>query len=81
MTRDPDGFITALRVLARSIYQEPASPRDINALRRNACADEIDLPIEELCCRVIHRALSDSWLSCPNDPDGVQGRRTPASRG
>lgn len=63
MTRDPDGFITALRVLARSIYQEPASARDINALRRNARRDEMDLPIDELCCRIIQRALSGSSLS------------------
>ena len=64
MTRDPDGFITALRVLARSIYEEQASARDVNFLRRNAHADEMDLPIDELCCRIIHRALSGSWLNC-----------------
>ena len=58
MKRDPDGFIIALRVLARIIYGEETSPRDINALRRNACADEIDLPIHDLCCRVLERALS-----------------------
>lgn len=57
--RDPDGFIRALRVLARLIYHETASPRDINALRRNATIDEIDLPIDELCCLVIQRALAD----------------------
>jgi len=64
MTRDPDGFIVALRVLARSIYHESASARDINALRRNARADEIDLPIDELCCLVIQRALDGSWITC-----------------
>jgi hypothetical protein len=59
--RDSDGFITALRVLSRAIYHEDVSPRDINALRRNARAGEVDLPIEELCCRVIQRALDGSW--------------------
>jgi hypothetical protein len=64
MYHDPDGFITALRVLARSIYDEGASARDINALRRNARADEMDLPIDDLCCRVIHRALAQPRRSC-----------------
>jgi hypothetical protein len=63
MKHDPDGFIIALRVLARFIYHEGASPRDINALRRHASADEIDLPIDELCCRVIQRALDGSRAS------------------
>ena len=58
MKRDEDGFITALRVLARYIYRENAAPRDVNVLRRNARPDEIDLPIDELCCRVIERALA-----------------------
>jgi len=66
MKRDPDGFITALRVLARYVYCEPAAPRDINALRRHARPDEIDLPIDELCCRVIQRALEGSWMSAGN---------------
>jgi hypothetical protein len=57
MKRDPDGFITALRVLARVIYHESAAPRDINALRRHARVEEMDLPIDELCCLVIQRAL------------------------
>lgn len=57
MRRDPDCFNTALRVLARIVYGEDVSPRDINALRRNACVDEIDLPIYDLCCRVLERAL------------------------
>jgi hypothetical protein len=61
MTRDPDGFITALRVLARFIYDEEVSSRDINFLRRHARADEKDLPTDELCCRIIHRALCDPW--------------------
>jgi hypothetical protein len=57
MTPDSDGFNTALRVLARCLYGEEASSRDLNALRRRAHADEIDLAIDDLCCRVIHRAL------------------------
>jgi hypothetical protein len=61
MTRDPDGFITALRVLARSIYYEETSSRDIDTLRRIARADEKSLPVDELCCRIIHRALCDPW--------------------
>lgn len=60
MRKDPDGFIIALRVLARCVYYERAAPRDINALRRHACEEEIDLPIDELCCRVIQRALDGS---------------------
>jgi hypothetical protein len=58
MKRDPDGFITALRVLARVIYHDTAAPRDINALRRHARIEEMDLPIDELCCLVIQRALN-----------------------
>jgi len=65
MKQDPEGFMIALRVLARSIYNEAASARDVNALRRNARADEVDLPIEDLCCRVIHRSLSGSWINQP----------------
>ena len=57
MKKDRDCFNIALRVLARSIYGEETSPRDVNALRRKALPDEIDLPIYDLCCRVIERAL------------------------
>lgn len=64
MTRDSDGFIIALRVLTRSMYCEDISSRDINALRRSAGADEKDLPIDELCCQVIHRALRDPSKIC-----------------
>jgi hypothetical protein len=58
-----DDFVIALRVLSRAIYNQSPSPRDINALRRNAQKDEMDLPIDELCRRVIHRALTGSWLA------------------
>jgi hypothetical protein len=63
MNQDPDGFIVALRVLARVIYYESAAPRDVNALRRHARPDEMDLPIDELCCLVIQRALAGQALS------------------
>ena len=75
MKKDPDDFNTALRVLARSIYREEAAPRDINILRRNARADEAGLPIEELCCRILHRALCSHGsaagpLKPPDSPSG-----------
>jgi hypothetical protein len=62
MSRESDGFIVALRVLTRYIYKQSASPRDINALRRHASSDEIDLPIDELCSRIIQRALAAPTL-------------------
>jgi hypothetical protein len=62
MSRQSDGFIVALRVLTRYVYNESASPRDINALRRHAALEEIDLPIDELCSRVIQRALAAPTL-------------------
>jgi hypothetical protein len=63
MKKDPDGFIVALRVLSRSIYEESVSVRDINALRRNAREEEMHLPIDELCSRIIQRALCAPQVS------------------
>ena len=63
--KDPQLFITALRVLARSIYEEKIAPQDINALRRNALPEEADLPLDELCCRLVHRALGDPGKRLP----------------
>lgn len=62
MSRQSDGFIVALRVLTRYVYNESASPRDINSLRRHASLDEMALPIDELCSRVIQRALAEPTL-------------------
>ena len=59
MKQDPDGFITALRVLARSIYQEAGSARDVNAVRRHALADEI----ESACRAERHRAVRRDRLA------------------
>jgi hypothetical protein len=66
--RDADGFNIALRVLARLIYRGTCSPRDIDALRRKARPDEMELPVEELCCRVLQRALSASPARPPLRP-------------
>ncbi len=54
--------MTALRVLARFIYHGSSPARDVNALRRNAHRDEMHLPIDDLCCRVIQRALTGTWI-------------------
>jgi hypothetical protein len=56
---DPQLFITALRVLAKSIHNESIAPQDVKVLRRGALVDEADLPLDELCCRLVRRALND----------------------
>ena len=54
--KDPRLFITALRVLAKSIHAEEIAPQDVKMLRGSALADESDLPLDELCCRLIQRS-------------------------
>ena len=59
---DPQLFITALRVLSKSIHCEDIAPRDITVLRRNALQEDAGLPIDELCCRLVRRALDGPHL-------------------
>ena len=54
--------MTALRVLSKSIHAEEISPRDIGMLRRNALLEEAGLPLDELCCRLVRRALGSLHL-------------------
>jgi hypothetical protein len=63
--KDPQLFITALRVLARSIYAEAIAPEDIDILRRHALPEEADLPLDEFCCRLVNRALGDTGSRLP----------------
>jgi hypothetical protein len=58
-TRDPRLFITALRVLSKSIHQERIALQDITILRCSAHIEEADLPLDELCCRLVKRALGE----------------------
>ena len=59
---DPQLFITALRVLSKSIHSEHIAPRDISVLRRSALQEEAGLPLDELCCRLVRRALDGAHL-------------------
>jgi hypothetical protein len=54
---DPQLFLTALRVLARSIHGETIAEQDIQLVRCNAQLEEADLPLDELCCRLVRRAV------------------------
>jgi hypothetical protein len=56
---DSQIFITALRVLSKSIHDEKIASRDISVLRSNALLEEAGLPLDELCCRLVRRALGD----------------------
>jgi hypothetical protein len=55
---DCDLYLMALRVLSRFTGAEPLEPRHVNELRRNSLPDEADLPLDDLCCRIIHRHLA-----------------------
>ena len=51
-------FVVALRVLTRFVDTKlnPTS-RDLNILRREVLPKEAGLPIDQLCCLIIHRVL------------------------
>ena len=51
-------YLAALRVLAGCTQEKRFSPDDLSALRRNALPDEIDLPLDLLCCEIIKRELA-----------------------
>ena len=50
-------FLLALRVLTRFNHGETLSRRNVIILRRNADADDKQLPVDELCCSIIQREL------------------------
>jgi len=64
---DPQLFITALRVLAKSIHNERIAPQEVHILRGGAMLDEVDLPLDELCCRLVRRALGDPGRKLPTN--------------
>ena len=48
-------YLIALRVLAKFISGEKQDSVNVKELRANALPTEVDIPIDELCCRMIHR--------------------------
>jgi hypothetical protein len=68
--QNPELFMTALRVLSKSIHAEAITPQELKLLWRNAREEEAGLPLEELCCCLVRRtaahqnrtsASSDRW--------------------
>jgi hypothetical protein len=55
--RDRALFLLSLRVLARFNEGVHPSHHDLSLLRRNAQVDEMELPVDELCCALIGREL------------------------
>ena len=56
---DRELYMTALRVLSKFARGEKPDKSELTELRRHAFAEEADLSIDELCCRIIHRYLSE----------------------
>ena len=50
-------YLAALRVLAQIPEGGNFSPDDLSLLRRNALPQELDAPIDLLCCEIIKREL------------------------
>ena len=48
-------YMIALCVLAKFISGEKQDSVQVKELRGNALPTEVDVPIDELCCRMIHR--------------------------
>jgi hypothetical protein len=56
---DRELYLTALQVLSRFTRREGQDSHQVNELRRKARLDEMDLPIDDLCCRIIHGQLNE----------------------
>ena len=56
---DRELYLTALQVLSRFTRREGQDSQQANELRRKARLDETDLPIDDLCCRIIYGQLSE----------------------
>ena len=52
-------FLLSLRVLARFNEGNQPSRRELIILRRHAQGGEAELPVDELCCALIRRELSN----------------------
>ena len=50
--------MTALRVLAQSIHDESIAPHDLELVQSNAQAEDAGLPLDELCCSLVRRAVA-----------------------
>jgi hypothetical protein len=50
-------YLAALRVLGQLTQGMDFSPDDLSMLRRNAPPDEVNLPVDVLCCEIIQREL------------------------
>jgi DNA-binding NtrC family response regulator len=55
-----DLFLTALEVLAAVGQDTDIRPEHISLLRQHALVEEADLPVDDLCCRIIRRQIRDS---------------------
>jgi hypothetical protein len=53
--KDRDLLLRALRVLSQAMEGLAPSRRDVIILRRNVPPEEADLPIQDLCSRLIRR--------------------------
>jgi hypothetical protein len=75
---------TALRFLKAWTYGDRALPTDIEVLRGHAFAEEVDLPIDELACRIVARecgrVIQESQMDRkPIPANAVQNRKKKAS--
>jgi DNA-binding NtrC family response regulator len=57
---DRDLFLTALEALAAAGRDSDIRPEHESFLRRHALTEDADLPIEDLCCRIICRHIRAS---------------------
>ena len=64
---DRELCLTALRVLGKFARGEKQNKEEVADLRRNAPRQEANLPIDELCCRMIQRFVSapECWYQKP----------------
>lgn len=65
---DQELYMTTLRVLAKWAAGERLDPQQVHEVRRHARPDEAGLPLDELCCLVIHRVVSREE-PCESRPD------------
>jgi transcriptional regulator of acetoin/glycerol metabolism len=63
-----DLFLTALEVLAAAGQDSDVRPEHVSFLRRHAPTEEADLPIDDLCCRIIRRQIRTSPRRQPTLP-------------
>ena len=56
-TMDKQLYLITLRLLARCTEGEALDPMEVAKIRSQALPEELDRPLDEVCCRIIHGVL------------------------